>query len=61
MVIVAPAFTSVGVTPVINGCDAVDGVEGSDFEQPDGRVTTNNAKMIKTQPGLFGDMIVSSE
>ena len=44
--IVAPAFTSVGVTLVINGCNDAGGGDGSDdFVQPDGRIAANNTTM----------------
>jgi hypothetical protein len=58
MVIIAPAFTSVGVIPVINGCDAVDGVDGSDdFVQPDRRTAANNARMGIMQLSVFVGML----
>jgi hypothetical protein len=61
-VIVAPAFTSVGVIPEINGCDAdKDGVDGlDDFEQPYGRIATNSAKRDKKQLSVFCRVMVSS-
>jgi hypothetical protein len=46
MVIVAPAFTSVGVTLVIRGCDDEESVE---FVQLIGRIAANNATTRKVQ------------
>jgi hypothetical protein len=71
------AFASVGVTPVIKGCDVVkidvedgsedvdedvDGKDGSDdFLQPDNRIAANNAKINKMQISVFGRIAVFSQ
>jgi len=52
-VIVAPAFTSVGVTLVINGCDEGGSVE---FVQPAGRITANHTTTDKMQLIVFDGM-----
>jgi hypothetical protein len=57
MVIVAPAFTSVGVTAVIRGCEEDGSVE---FVQPIGRIAANNATMDRMQLIVLDGMACSS-
>jgi hypothetical protein len=73
IVIVAPAFASVGVTPVIRGCGAVEGgdedvgvdVNGDgdigsfEFEQPNGRTAADNAKIDRIQLTVLDGMVFS--
>ena len=57
--IVAPAFTSIGVTPVIWGCDAVDGGdESDDLVQPVRLIAANNARIDKMQRSVFDGMVI---
>jgi hypothetical protein len=62
MVIVAPTFTSVGVTLVINGCNDFEGGDGSgEFVQPVGRVIANNATTDKKYPIVLDGMVFSPQ